>query len=122
VSKGKMRIFKSGATRDDCENKNDYEGYLSPLFLESFGNYMTIHRKQSDRSLRDSDNWQRGIPLDVYIKSLWRHFMDLWFLHRGYKRYDKKTGKEITIEETCCAIFFNVQGYAHETLKGIRKK
>lgn len=112
-----MREFKSGATRDDCQDKADYDGFLSPFFIEAFGNYMTIHRKQTDGKLRDSDNWQKGIPVKVYFKCLYRHFIDLWFLIRDYKRFDKKDGHEILPIEACCAIFFNVQGIAHEILK-----
>lgn len=103
-----MRYFKTGATRDSDETKNDYEGFLSPLVIERFGNYMTKHRKQADGKLRDSDNWQKGIPKDAYIKSMWRHFLSLWKVHRGHKDED--------IEESLCAIIFNAQGYLHEIL------
>ena len=41
----------------------------------------------------------------------------MWFLHRGYKRIDKQTGKELTMKEVLCAILFNVQGYLYEILK-----
>lgn len=112
-----MRKFSSGATRDSNEGKNDYEGFYSPLVIEAFGDYMTVHRKQADGKLRDSDNWQKGIPLNAYIKSLWRHFLDLWYLHRGYNRVDKIDGHEITKKEACCAILFNIQGYLYEILK-----
>ena len=78
---------------------------------------MTIHRKQSNGELRDSDNWQKGIPQDAYMKSMWRHFLDVWALHRGYKRTDKLTGKTITLKEALCALLFNVQGYLHEQIK-----
>lgn len=105
-----MRTFDTGATRDSDDTKNDYEGFLSPTVIETFGNYMTVHRKQADGKLRDSDNWQKGIPKDAYMKSLWRHFFDLWKLHRGYKC-------NVTIKEACCAILFNTQGYLHEQLK-----
>ena len=105
-----MRTFDTGATRDSDDTKNDYEGFLSPTVIETFGNYMTVHRKQADGKLRDSDNWQKGIPKDAYMKSLWRHFFDLWKLHRGYKC-------NVTVEEACCAILFNTQGYLHEHLK-----
>lgn len=104
-----MRYFNSGATRDSDETKNDYEGFLSPLVIERFGQYMTKHRKQADGKLRDSDNWQKGIPKDAYIKSMWRHFLSLWKVHRGYKDED--------IEESLCAIIFNAQGYLLEHLK-----
>ncbi len=112
-----MRAFGTGATRDSVEGKYDYEGFLSPLVLERFGEYMNKHRKQANGELRDSDNWQKGIPKDVYIKSLWRHFMDLWMMHRGHYREDSKDGHEITFGETLCAIMFNAMGYLHETLK-----
>jgi len=112
-----MRNFDTGATRDTDEGKNDYEGFYSPLVVEAFGNYMTKHRIQADGKLRDSDNWQKGIPKEAYIKSLWRHFLDMWFIHRGYKRTDKQTGKELTMKEVLCAILFNVQGYLYEVLK-----
>lgn len=105
-----MRYFETGATRDSDETKNDYEGFLSPLVIEEFGNYMTIHRKQADGKPRESDNWQKGMPQNAYIKSMWRHFLDLWKLHRGYEC-------SVTKKEALCAILFNVQGYLHEELK-----
>jgi len=112
-----MRQFGSGATRNTDAGKNDYEGFFSPLVIEEFGNYMTKHRIQADGKLRDSDNWQKGIPKDAYIKSTWRHFLDLWFMHRGYKRYDDITKEELTFEGVLCAILFNIQGYLFEILK-----
>ena len=112
-----MREFDTGATRDTDVGKNDYEGFYHPLVVEAYGDYMNKHRIQADGKLRDSDNWQKGIPKDAYIKSLWRHFLDAWFIHRGYKRIDKQTGEEITMQEVLCAILFNVQGYLFEILK-----
>ena len=109
---GKVRKFKTGATRDTNEGKYDYEGFLSPLVIKRFGEYMNKHRKQSDGSLRDSDNWQKGFGenhFDVCIKSLWRHFMDLWRFHRGYK------GRE-TIYDALCGILFNTMAYLHQLL------
>ena len=81
----KIRKFDTGATRDDDLTKNDYEGFFSPLVIEAFGDYMNKHRKQADGKLRDSDNWQKGFPYSVLMKSLWRHFLDLWKYHRGFK-------------------------------------
>ncbi len=111
-----VRKFETGATRSADTGKPDYDGYLSPLVLRSFGSYMTKHRYQADGSLRASDNWQRGIPREQYMKSLWRHFMDLWTLHRGYPVFDE-TGKKVTFEDSLNAILFNTQGYSHEYLK-----
>jgi hypothetical protein len=110
-----MRQFDSGATRDSDDTKPDYEGYLSPLVLKRYGEYMTRHRVQADGGLRASDNWQRGMPLAAYMKSLWRHFMDLWTLHRAGSPLTPK-GEE-DLQEAACAIMFNTMGYLHEHLK-----
>lgn len=105
-----MRRFDSGATRDSNENKYDYEGFISPIVLEAYGKYMHKHRKQADGKLRDSDNWQKGIPQDAYIKSAFRHFVDWWKEHRKIKSQDG-------IEEAICALLFNAMGYLYEVLK-----
>lgn len=105
-----MRTFDTGATRDTDEDKPDYEGYLSPLVIARYGEYMLKHQIQPDGTLRDSDNWQRGMPLDAYMKSGWRHFLDWWSAHRGLPSREG-------LEEALCALMFNVMGYLHETLK-----
>ena len=110
-----MRNFKSGATRNDNEGKYDYEGFISPLVFERFGEYMHKHRKQADGKLRDSDNWQKGIPKDAYIKSALRHFLDWWKEHRNIKSQDG-------LEEAICAILFNAMGYLYEILKNKQGK
>lgn len=104
------RKFKSGATRDTEKDKLDYEGFLSPIVLKAYAEYMNKHRVQSDGKLRDSDNWQKGIPKDVYMKSGFRHFMDWWLEHRGYKSRDG-------IKDALCGIIFNSAGYLFELLK-----
>lgn len=112
-----LRQFSSGATRNLDNNKYDYEGFLSPLVIEAFGKYMHSHRLQKDGTMRDSANWQRGIPLDVYMKSGWRHFFDWWKLHRGLDATSPEDGHKIDKVEALCALMFNVQGYMHELLK-----
>lgn len=109
---GVMRQFESGATRDGDDAKFDYEGFLSPAVLTRFGAYMHEHRKQSDGGLRASDNWQKGIPVDAYMKSLLRHVIELWTMHRGDGIAERKAA-----EDTLCAILFNAQGYLFEALK-----
>lgn len=106
-----MRHFDTGATRDADTDKYDYEGFLSPLVLERYAKYMHEHRIQSDGSLRASDNWQKGIPLDAYMKSGWRHFMEWWTAHRNDAVFNDET------EDILCALLFNVQGYLHEMRK-----
>jgi hypothetical protein len=105
-----IRQFASGATRDAEDGKPDYEGFLSPLVIEAYGRYMHHHRLMADGSLRDSDNWQRGIPLEAYMKSAWRHFIEWWKYHRGH------TAREGIF--AVCGLLFNAMGYLHEYLKG----
>lgn len=106
---GKIRAFQSGATRDQDVHKLDFEGFLSPPAMRRFAEYMHKHRQQSDGGLRASDNWQKGIPLDAYMKSGWRHFFAWWAAHRGLPAEE--------LEESLCALLFNVQGYLHEILQ-----
>lgn len=105
-----IRHFGSGATRDQDTTKHDYEGFLSPLVIERFGEYMTKHRIQPDGEVRNSDNWQLGIPLSAYIKSMFRHFHAVWKEYRGVQTPEGQ-------EDNLCALMFNVMGYLHEVLK-----
>lgn len=107
-----VRIFETGATRDKTEGKPDLEGFFSPLALHAFAIHMMKHQRQSDGALRDSDNWQKGIPMDAYMKSGWRHFFDWWCNHRQMKFLRKER-----IITSICALLFNVMGYLHEYLK-----
>ena len=110
VSVPPMRVFETGATRDGDADKLDYEGFLSPRVLERYARYMHKHRQQTDGKLRDSDNWQKGIPRSAYMKSAWRHFMDVWTRWRsGYFDVPET-------EEALCALLFNVMGLLHETV------
>lgn len=112
----KVRAFQGKAYRDTDIGKLDYEGFLSPVVLERFAQYMDKHRNMAV-GRRDSDNWQDGMPRDQYIKSLWRHFMHLWKRHRGYNHEESES-----IEEDLCAVLFNVMGYLHETIKERRSE
>lgn len=114
MKKGKIRDFGTGtATRDTDENKLDYEGFYSPLVMKRYAQYMNKHRVQSNGELRNSDNWQKLFGdkhLDVCMKSAYRHFMDWWTQHRGYSGQD-------TLEESLCALLFNIQAYLFKILK-----
>jgi len=112
-----VRRFATGATRDDDQDKLDYEGFLSPLVLERYAEYMHEHRKMADGSLRASDNWQKGIPQEAYMKSLLRHVMDVWKAHRGYPAVDRKTGRAVGLDEALCGVLFNAMGMLHELLR-----
>lgn len=114
-TKEKIRTFETGATRDTDINKLDFEGFFSYPVLLRYAEYMNKHRIQPDGKLRESDNWQKGIPKDAYMKSMFRHFMDVWAEHRGFESRDG-------IEEALCAVIFNTMGYLHEILKEKHEK
>ncbi len=98
-----MREFATGATRDTDDGKYDYEAFLSPWVVERYGAYMHANRKQANGQLRDGDNWQKGIPPEVYMKSAFRHFVTVWKEHRQGK----------VAEDEVCAVLFNMMGYLH---------
>jgi len=107
-----MRTFESGATRDDDEDKLDYEGFYHPAVMWRYAQYLHKHRTQADGKMRDSDNWQKGMPIARYVKSLLRHVLDTWLHHRGQGHL-----AEYTDEEDCiCAVIFNAQGLLLEKL------
>ena len=109
-----MQEFATGAYRSDETGKLDYEACLSPAVLRRYAEYKRSHRKQADGKMRADDNWQQGMPLDRYMKSLCRHTVDAWGVHRG----DWLTGTDDeSLEELLCAIIFNAQGYLHGVLK-----
>ena len=105
-----MRKFETGATRDEDENKIDPEGFLSPLAIERYCQYMHAHRIQTDGIRRNSDNWTKGIPLTTYMKSMWRHFLATWKAHRGAIDH-------VGLEDSLCGVIFNAMGYLHELVK-----
>ena len=115
-----MRKFDTGATRDSDDGKYDYEGFLSPIALERYGAFMHANRIQADGSRRDSDNWQKGIPTEQYLKSLVRHVIGLWTMRRGHP-YTNEKGQYVDVQDELCAIMFNVMGFLLEDLiaKGI---
>ncbi|MFA5313689.1 MAG: hypothetical protein WC375_10320 [Methanomassiliicoccales archaeon] len=112
-----IRQFETGATRDSEVGKFDYEGFLSYRVLERYAAYMDSHRKQADGKLRDSDNWQKGISMTVYIKSLWRHFFSVWKIHRGGQVLDERDGHIVKMDEALCGLLFNAMGYLDQYLK-----
>lgn len=115
LKKSEIRKFNSGATRNSSRNKLDFEGFFSPLVIERLAKNMEKHRFLENGDERTSDNWQNGIPKEVYIKSGFRHFLDWWKEHRGHKSRDG-------MEEALCSLIFNASGYLFEILKEKNKK
>ena len=106
-----IRTFSTGACRDNDDGKLDFEGFIAPIALVRYAEYMHKNRKMRDGSLRTSDNWQKGIPKDQYMKSLMRHVMDVWLLHRG------EEAREDDLSEAICGILFNSFGMLYELLQ-----
>lgn len=110
-AQSQIRTFETGANRNTDQGKLDYEGFLSPIVLERFAQYLHKHRHLENGEYRDSDNWQKGIPRDVYMKSLLRHVLDMWKQHRGFTSQEE-------MEDSICAVMFNAMGYLFERLQG----
>ena len=114
-----IREWDTGGKRDTEKGKLDYEGFLSPIVLERFALYMHPNRKMKDGSYRDSDNWQQGFGTfrehaRTCMKSLMRHFMDVWRIHRC----DESV--EATLEDALCGVMFNAMAWLHRLLKSKR--
>lgn len=105
-----MRTFDTGATRNNDQTEPDYKGFYSPQVMQAFAQYMHDNRYQADGTMRDSDNWKKGIPMDAYMSSGFRHFMDWYSEHEGAESREGMV-------KALCGLLFNVQGYLHEYLK-----
>jgi hypothetical protein len=120
AGEAQVRNFDTGATRSPDSERIDPEGFLSPIVIERFCEYMAKHRRQPDGALRASDNWQKGLPLETYAKGLQRHQLHAWTRHRGFEVRDPQAAE--SIEEDLCAILFNASGYLFELLKDKRRE
>lgn len=112
---GRLREFESGATRDTESGKLDFEAFFSPRVLLRYAEYMDKHRTRSDGTRREGDDWQKGMPSDVYMKSMLRHLMDVWLFHRGMTEF----GRTDNLEEALCAVVFNAMGYLFNVIEGL---
>lgn len=109
------REFKSGANRNSDEGKLDYEGFISPVVEWAFAQYMHKHRLLEDGTLRDSDNWQNGIPVNELMKSGHRHWQDIRMKHRGFTPTDN--GKEVGRLEALLGMKFNIDAMIYNEVK-----
>lgn len=105
-----MRDFETGANRSNDAGKFDYEGFLNPLVLEVFAAYMDVNRVQADGAIRASDNWQKGMPSDVWVKSGLRHTIDFWKINRGVAVPEGELG-------AVGGILFNIMGWIHSRIQ-----
>lgn len=112
-----LKQYNTGATRNVDGDKLDIKGFLSPHAVEAYAVYMHKHRKQSDGSMRGSDNWKLGIAIEDYERSLIRHCHDFHRACEGAVVLDKNTGEQQSKEDLLCAIIFNAMGILHERNK-----
>lgn len=111
---GPQQGFATGATRSTDTDKIDYEGHLHPDVLAVFGEYMHAHRTQRDGHARASDNWQEGIPVYRYVKSLIRHAFEFWRMWRGTPVVNPDSGELFRFRDVLSAILFNTFGVIYE--------
>lgn len=104
----RIRTFDTGATRDTDEGKPRHCGFNSPLVMKAYGEYMHRHRLQRDGTIRDADNWKRGMPPRECLESMMRHVHDLWLIDEGYRDLAREDE-----EAALCAIIFNAQVRLH---------
>lgn len=106
----KIRKFETGADRDIDDDKIDYRGMFSPLVLHEYGKYMHAKRIRKDGTIRSNDNWKLGFPYKSFMESGWRHFMDWYTEHEGYRTTDG-------IKAALLGLMFNSMGYLHQLLE-----
>ena len=114
-NKSKIRTFDTGATRDTIDGKLDYVKALCPLVLRRYVQYLDKHRLQPDGSMRDFNNWKKGIPQETYHSSKGRHFFASWLLEEGYEVLDNHG--PVDEEDALCGELFNTMGKLREILR-----
>lgn len=107
-----IRVFTTGATRSSLGDKPQYEGYINPLVIKRFGEYMLKHQIQSDGQRRNADNWQKNIDMASLYDSKTRHDMDVWLHSRGYHAEAAEP-----LEEALCACLFNTMALLKQVLE-----
>ena len=106
----KITKFKSGAIRDTQEGKTDYVETISFSAHRRFAIYMTEKKKKYGVG-----NFKKGIPIESYEKSLWRHVM-IYFGNK-YEGWNFEPD-----EDHLAAIRFNNDGIMHEEERAKTKK
>jgi hypothetical protein len=106
------RTFESGATRGAREGKLLYDQYFSAAVARRRAQFMAQHDRHEDGSLRPSDNWKKGIPLESCIESGTRHWHDVLLLAEGWE-----VETDHDLEEALCAVMFNCEAALHGLLR-----
>lgn len=126
-----VREFSTGATRDRAEGKLDFLGFISAKAERRFAAYMNKNRRLADGSLRDGDNWKKGMPTPIYADSLARHAQEVRELindavdlsgcgtARQLIAVEASHPALLAVDEAVCALYFNLQGWLHERIKAM---
>jgi len=102
-----MKKYETGATRNKRDHKYEIGKFISPVALSMYSQYMHGHRVQADGTLRDGDNWQKGIPSEDCGESLLRHSRSADAILKGFRVIDPDTGEPETILRATCGAMFN---------------
>lgn len=97
--------FDTGAIRDSQEGKETYVETVSFRALRRFATYMTGKKKKYG-----AGNFKKGIPIENYEESLWRHVIKYF-----ENKYEGGTVEKE--EDHLAAIVFNTFGIMHEENK-----
>lgn len=106
ASSTSSRTYTTGATRSGGR-KLQIRRFFSWKALMKFAWYMDKCRDMPDGSLREADNWKKGIPPEDFADSFIRHAT------KFAQALD--VGDSVTAQINAMAAFFNLQGYLHET-------
>ena len=97
-----VRKFKSGAIRDNDQDKEDYIETISWTAFKRYAEYMTGKKKKYG-----TGNFKKGIPIESYEQSLVRHLQK--YLANKYEN-----GQDEVLEDHLSAMVFNLFGIMHE--------
>ena len=98
----KIRTAKTGANRNPSDGKFQYSKFVNPLNEYSFAKYMHGKRLLPDGSLRNGDNWQKGLDKEWLMDSLTRHIKELELLDLGFilVQYKDDEGEHTLVHTT----------------------
>lgn len=109
------QVFETGAMRDLSEDKLDFEGCLTPELLTAYAEYMRTTGRMANGTLRNTNNWKKGMPIGGYMKSLWRHMVALHAAYLSDATQDEYGGEGEF--EAAMAMMFNIQGFVFERIR-----
>ena len=109
------RVFESGASRNSDKGKLQKDLFLDAKVIHEYCKFMHKNRKTDSGTIREGDNWKKGIPVPALMASMVRHVEDVKLHHQGYH-----DSTEETYLDSIFGAIFNLMGLAHDeiNLKG----